>query len=93
MPLTMRRPAGRLETPEESVLEYLVLRRLERFARGLADPRVRELPLWHGLARRGAAASLEDCLAAGLRDEARLILSRAGAGPAAAAGGLGGATG
>jgi len=64
--------------PGESVLEHLLLIRLERAATLLADPRVRALPAWRGLAERAAAASFRDCVAAGLRREASLILGDVG---------------
>jgi hypothetical protein len=74
---TQPAPEG-LGVPSESVLEYLVLTRLERSAIQFADPRVRALPAWHSLARRAAAASYRECVALGLRDEASLLLGDIG---------------
>jgi hypothetical protein len=77
--VSMIQPAPeRLGAPSESVLEYLVLSRLERAATQFADPRVEALPAWHALAGRAAAASLRECVALGLRDEASLLLGDIG---------------
>src|SRR5262245_1627540 len=59
----------------ESVLEYLVLGRLDRLVTHLSDPRVHALPAWHGLTQRAAAVSFQECVAVGLRDEASVILA------------------
>ena len=65
---------GPISGPE---LEYLLLARLERFTGLLADPAVRAVPAWRRLAQHAAAVAFRDCLALGLRDEARVIVSEA----------------
>jgi hypothetical protein len=55
--------------------------RLRRFAALMADPGVRETPVWYQLARRAAAAAFADCLDLGLRDEALAILHAIGVDP------------
>ena len=58
-------------------LEYFVLRRLERFAARLADPRLQTIPAWRRLAQRATAVAFWDCVALGLTDEADVILADA----------------
>jgi hypothetical protein len=82
MASTMQPAPDAVENPGESVLEHLLLIRLERAAARLADPRVQALPAWYGLAERAAAASFRDCVAVGLRREASLILGDIGPVPA-----------
>jgi hypothetical protein len=78
MASTMQPAPGAVKIPGESVLEHLLLIRLERAATRLADPRVQALPAWHGLAERAAAASFRACVAVGLGHEASLILGEIG---------------
>ena len=58
-------------------LEYFLLARLARFAALLADPQVREIPIWHRLTRHALAAAYRDCLAFALKDEASVIIEEA----------------
>src|SRR5437762_12937563 len=62
---------GPLGGPE---LEYFLLARLERFAALLAEPQVREVPIWHRLTRHAVAAAYRECLTFGLKDEASVII-------------------
>ena len=58
-------------------LGSFLLKRLERFATRLADPRVQDIPAWHRLTRLATAAGVADCIALGLADEALVILNAA----------------
>jgi hypothetical protein len=69
-------PTG-LEPMDGPELEYFTLARLERFAGLLADPRVREVPVWHRLVRHAVAAAYLDCRALSLQDEASVIIEEA----------------
>ena len=71
---TMQQATDAAGTRRGSVLEYLVLSRLERSATGLADPRVRALPACRNLARRAAATSFRDFVRVGLGVEAGALL-------------------
>ena len=73
---------GPISGPE---LEYLLLARLERFAALLVDPAVRAVPARCRLAQHAAGVAFRDCMALGLGDEARVIVSEAAPLPAARA--------
>jgi hypothetical protein len=73
----MRDTTGPLEPIGGAELEYFLLTRLERFAALVSDPTVTSVPAWRRLARHATAVALQDCLALGLGDEARVIVSEA----------------
>ena len=58
-------------------LERFALARLERFATLLADPQVRDVPVWHRLTRHALAVAYRDCVALALKEQASAIIEEA----------------